>query len=87
MVMAASPGPMEALTKASLSITTLRAKVSTTGATREFTKENGKITKWKVQEHLNGQMVVNTLVSTSTIKRRGRALSTGQTVVNTMASG
>ena len=47
----------------------------------------GKTTRWKAMASLSGPTVVNTKVTTSTIRRRVKELSIGRMGANMMASG
>jgi len=52
-----------------------------------FTRDSGRIIKWKEKESSNGLMDVATRESISTTRKKARAFFTGPTVANTMENG
>ena len=67
--------------------TTSKATAFIIGAIRECIEVTGKITRWRGEVYLNGQMVEDTKGSTSMIKKKVRVHFTGLTVVNTKVPG
>ena len=63
MVQVSTSGPMVEFTKENGSTTKWKAKVLSLGVTVVVTSENIKMIKSTVKEHLNGQMVENTLAN------------------------
>ena len=61
---------MVALSKDNFSEIELKALVHTNGKMEEFTKEGGKIVKWRVKEFLVGLMVEAMKDSTKMIRRK-----------------
>ena len=53
----------------------------------EFSKDNGKIIRWKVQEHSHGQMEDNIKENTEMIKKKEMVHFTGQMAENTKVIG
>ena len=62
-------------------------KVCIIGQMAESLMDNGKIIKLMASEHLNGQTVRNTSVSSSTISATDKALLSGQMDENTREIG
>merc|ERR1712070_1293593 len=72
-----SPGQMAARTTVTSRTITSRVVEPTTGLTEGCSSDPGSITKWKATVLSHGQMVGNTKVTTSTIRKKDMAFSTG----------